>query len=196
MPDDCALYDHLADLLDYPRPGYVAKLEACHRAVAEAHPDSTGKLAALLEQAREWSVERAQELFSRTFELNPLCSPEVGWHLFGENYERGTFLVWMRVQLRHFGLAESTELPDHLTHVLPVLGRLEPAEANEFSATCVLPALQRMLDSLKDKQNPYENALHVIADVLRARHGASRANAIPLPILRQYDDALVLLDGR
>src|SRR6266568_3182701 len=56
-----------------------------------------------------------QELYVQTFEFNPACTLELGWHLFGENYERGEFLVRMREQLRRHGIAESNELPDHLT---------------------------------------------------------------------------------
>ncbi len=47
--------------------------------------------------AREPSCE---ELYTRTFDLNPVCALEIGWHLFGEDYERGAFLVRMRDQLR------------------------------------------------------------------------------------------------
>ena len=85
-----------------------------------------------------------QELYAATFDLDPHCSLEVGWHLFGENYERGEFLVKMRVELRRLGVGESTELPDHLTHALAALGRMEPQEAAEFATACLFPALDKM----------------------------------------------------
>ena len=62
-----------------------------------------------------------EELYTRTFDINPVCSLEVGWHLFGEDYNRGAFLVRMRGLLREHGIEEGAELPDHLESVLRVL---------------------------------------------------------------------------
>ena len=80
---------------------------------------------------------------------------EVGWHLYGEDYHRGAFLVRMRGLLREHGVPEETELPDHLTHVLPVLGRLDDARAEALARGYVLPALVKMLDGFGEKRNPY-----------------------------------------
>ncbi len=196
MSPECAIHDHLACLFAYPVEGHGERMEACREAVSREYPEAAEHLASLAERTSDLTLEGKQELFSKTFELNPVCSAEVGWHLFAENYERGTFMVWMRAQLREFGLRESTELPDHLTHVLPALGRMAKADAEEFSATCVLPALDRMLASLKDKDNPNEDALRAVRSVLVARHGEARPGSLPLPIVQQYGDSLILLDGR
>lgn len=190
-----ALHDAIAAVLTYPAEDYAARLEAAHSALAKEQPGAEVELAALIGRSRNSTVEQMQELFTRTFDLNPTCNLEVGWHLFGENYERGTFLVWMRASLRKVGLPETTELPDHLTHVLPLLGRLDSEEANEFSATCVLPALGRMLDAFKGKDDPYAGVLRAIRDALVSRHGPARVDAIPLPVTQRYSESLVLLDG-
>ena len=39
-----------------------------------------------VEQHELWQIE---ETFTRTFDVNPACALEVGWHLFGEEYARG-----------------------------------------------------------------------------------------------------------
>ena len=88
----------------------------------------------LADQLRYPDDPSRQELYVQTFEFNPACTLELGWHLFGENYERGEFLVRMRDLLRRHGIAESTELPDHLTHVLALVGRLDHEEAAELAA--------------------------------------------------------------
>ncbi len=49
-----------------------------------------------------WEVEEA---FTRTFDVNPACALEVGWHLFGEEYTAAMFLVRMREELRKHGSA-------------------------------------------------------------------------------------------
>ena len=65
-----------------------------------------------------------EEAFTGTFDVNPACALEVGWHLFGEEYARGMFLVRMREELRKYGLAESSELPDHVSHVLAIVNAI------------------------------------------------------------------------
>ena len=112
------------------------------------------------------TVEDMEELYTRTFDINPVSNLEVGWHLYGEQYERGAFLVNMRGMLRSHGVAESAELPDHLTHVLRLLGRMSENEAHEFSGRYVLPAVNKMLEGFKDKGNPYEHVLLAVKVLL------------------------------
>ena len=196
MAETLDLCDCLAAVLTYPAADYAARLEAARRALAEMQPGAEVHLAALIDLVRGATIEQVQERFTRTFDLNPTCCLEVGWHLFGENYERGAFLVWVRASLRRVGLPESAELPDHLTHVRPLPGRLDPEEAREFSATCVLPAVNRMLDAFQDKHDPFEGMLRAIADVLVARYGPARVSAVPLPVMQRHNESLVLLDGK
>jgi nitrate reductase assembly molybdenum cofactor insertion protein NarJ len=87
--------------------------------------------------------------------------------LFGENYERGLLLVRMREALRRFQIQESTELPDHFTHVLELLGRMDHARAEDFAAACVLPGLGKMIAAMNDKGNPYQPILLAIQAFLR-----------------------------
>lgn len=163
-------YDLLASLVAYPQDGCAVRLDECARMLAKEHPDAGVLLQPFLEHARGLTVEDLEELYTRTFDINPVCCLEVGWQLFGEEYERGSFLVKMRKMLREANLAESTELPDHLVHVLALLGQLDRNGADELAASAVLPALKKMLDGLAGKDNPYENVLKAIERVLWQRH--------------------------
>ena len=58
-----------------------------------------------LERHDMWQVEEA---FTGTFDVNPACALEVGWHLFGEEYARGMFLVRMREEMRKYCDANGT----------------------------------------------------------------------------------------
>ena len=183
-----AIYDQLAALLEYPGADYLERVVRCTQALGETQPEAAVLLAGFEEQVGDLSTEDLQALFTSTFDLDPVCTLEVGWHLFGEQYERGVFLVKMRQQLRRFALAESTELPDHLTHVLAVLGRMEAEEAGEFAAACVHPALDKMRAGLGGKSNPFENVLEAIARVLESRHArAAEENHPAAPMLRVLD---------
>jgi len=168
-----SIYDSIADLLVYPGDGYHQRVTRAADALATVHPEGAAQLGQFAEQIRNLSVEALQELFIQTFDMNPVRSLEVGWHLFGENYDRGTFLVKMRQQLRRFGIAESGELPDHITHVLAVLGRMPAGEAEEFAVACVFPALEKMRAGFDEKKetNPFKDVMDALAGLLRGWYG-------------------------
>jgi nitrate reductase delta subunit len=156
------LHDLAAGLFFYPDAEYGARVERCRREFTAALPQTGEFLVAFADSLEKLAPEQVEELFTRTFELNPLCALEVGWHLFGENYSRGEFLVQMRQQLRRHNLPESTELPDHLGHVLPILARLPDEESGPFAAQYVLPALDKMLVQMAGKENPFEQLLQAV----------------------------------
>jgi nitrate reductase delta subunit len=167
------LFDALAGLLAYPAPGYAGRLEECRRALEGTVPEAADRLGRLGERLTGRGDEEVEELYTRTFDLNPVASLEVGWHLFGENYARGEFLVLMREELRKHGLAESTELPDHLTHVLPALARMPQGQADRFAARFLLPALEKMLAGLAKQENPYQDLLEAVRGVLLSPHAVA-----------------------
>lgn len=159
------LFDELGELLRYPGADYLSRLD---RACAESEPDeSRALLQQFRAQAAAMSPQELQELYTRTFDLSPLCSLEVGWQLYGEDYARGSFLVYVRSKLREHGLAERGELPDHLANVLPLIGRLPREQAEEVREGAALPALRKMLQPFADKTNPYADLLRAVAGALR-----------------------------
>ena len=169
--EGATLWDRVGALFRYPDAGYLEVARQCHHAVDATEPDAAAPLARFLDQMESLSTEAQQELFTATFDLNPSCALEVGWHLFGENYERGAFLVKMRRQLMRFGLPDSGELPDHLSLILAVLGRMPAEEAEEFAGACLLPALGKMRANLAGKSNPFESVLNAIMLLVEQRHG-------------------------
>lgn len=186
-----SIYDSLAGLLVYPGVDYHQRVTRAAGTLAAVDGEGAILLAEFAEQIRNFPVEALQELFIHTFDMNPDRSLEVGWHLFGENYDRGTFLVKMRQQLRRFGVAESGELPDHISHVLAVLGRMPADEAEEFAVACVFPALEKMRAGFTDKNesNAFKNVLDALAGLLRARYGDA------LPEIAASAPALRVLQG-
>ncbi len=123
------------------------------------------------------SVEDLQELYTRTFDWNPATSMEIGWHLYGENYERGEFLVEVRAMLRRYGVAESEGLPDHIVHVLPLIERLPAADAEHFVSECLAPALRKIHAALAGTGNPY---LHLVRALARQYDAAPAAALVVL----------------
>ncbi len=183
--EQAGIYDSLASLLVYPGEDYRQRVARTVETLAQAEPGAAALLEDFSRGTERLSTEDLQELYTQTFDLNPVCSLEVGWHLFGEQYERGEFLVKMRQQLRRFALPESAELPDHFSHVLAVLGRMEQQEADEFAAACFHPALDKMRAAWSGKNNPYESVLGAIARFVESRHARPAAEELRArPVLR------------
>ncbi len=157
----------IAALLAYPAADYAGRLDRCRTALG-GDAESLQHLEEFAAVVTPMTLELQQELFIQTFDLSPVCTLEVGWHLYGENYDRGAFLVSMRQLMRECGLAESDELPDHLIHVLQVLGRMDTEAQPEFAERFVLPALAKMMAGFKGKGNPFEHILNVIGRTVHA----------------------------
>lgn len=144
------------------------------RLFAYPGPDLPALAAAVPEFAAAASAMSAgerEELYTRTFDWSPDTSLEIGWHLYGENYERGEFLVEVRGLLRRYGIAETEGLPDHIVHIVQLLERMPAGDAAEFVARFVAPALGKIETVLAGTGNPY---LHVVRALAR-ECGASAA---------------------
>ncbi|MBI4446647.1 MAG: nitrate reductase molybdenum cofactor assembly chaperone [Acidobacteria bacterium] len=157
--NNAAYFDQLAALFSYPTATYLQHAEQTARLFSPLKGEIVTLLEEFNRQVQSLSLEKIQELFTATFDLNPVASLEIGWHLHGENYERGRFMVEMREQLRRLGVEEKTELPDHLTHVLPMAGRMPYREVPLFLDSSVLPGLAKIQAALKEKDNLFEPLL-------------------------------------
>ena len=97
--------------------------------------------------------------------MNTSCCLEVGWHLYGEDYHRGEFMVNMRQALAEENIAESAELPDHISHCLRLLPHLEDKDAQAFAQNYLSPAIKKVLAGL-DQNNPYKNIIELLQNEL------------------------------
>ena len=118
---DGHIYASFAALFRYPTERYHDHANDCLHALRDAPAGVLSEFQEFHAGIAGLSTEQVQELFTRTFDLNPMCTLEIGWQLYGEDYQRGEFLVKMREDLRLFGVAESGDLPDHLSHALALL---------------------------------------------------------------------------
>lgn len=170
--------DAFARLLCYPGP-YTSQAAELLYIVLRGELDDAARdisqFGAFLEQHEDWKLE---EVFTATFDVNPACALEVGWHLFGEEYARGMFLVRMREELRKYGLPESAELPDHLSHVLAVVAAMPGDERARFVTACVQPAVEKMNEALAKKQTPYRHVVSALAHVIRSQWGEGKSEEL------------------
>lgn len=157
----------LGRLLRYPDESTVQSAELLYIVVQGELADAARDAAQFGEYAEQHELAELEEVFTQTFDINPLSALEVGWHLFGEEYARGMFLVRMREEMRKYAIPESNELPDHLSHVLAIVVAMPDDEAERFVRACVQPAVEKMNQALAAKETPYRHVIHCLASVLK-----------------------------
>lgn len=174
-----AVWEALAVLLEYPGEGFGARAGAALEVLRGQAPALAGGLAPYAARVQGGADADLEELYTRTFDWNPERALEVGWHLYGEQYDRGAYLVRLREALRAHGVEEGQDLPDHLGTVLRLLPRLPAEEVRRMAAQELVPATRRMGAGFGDEDNPYRAVLAAVLALLESA-GAAPADA-PLP---------------
>jgi nitrate reductase delta subunit len=183
----------LAELVDYPGPSLRHVLAECRRHAARLPPAAAADLLAFLDWASSRPPQELEELYAATFDSNDECALEVGWHLYGEAYQRGVFLVEMRSRLRAAGIEEGSELPDHLGLVLRWLAAAAAAAEADGSAPiardaarlvrlAVAPALESICFGLDSRRSPWLPLLRALGRAFDPRfqpRRIPRADALP-----------------
>lgn len=161
-------FDAFADMLQYPWTKPTAAVAACEASVAPISEAAVALLRAFGTFVERTPVERLQEIYSSVFELDPSCPPYVGYHVFGETYQRSAFLVGLAGRCRDVGLEPQGELADHLTVVLRFLARTpDEVERTELITEALLPALARMVGKARKQKGPYGDVLAALELVLQ-----------------------------
>ncbi len=156
-------YSLFADIFDYPTPLTVERIDELLPLVAAVDGTAAGEL----EQFREFVAETAsaelEELYTRTFDLQPLCYPYLGYQLFGEEFRRGMFMAGLREHYRTCGFQAGDELPDQLCVILRFLAGREPGTVErELVSDCLVPSLKKMVAGFAEAPNPYRGPLQAL----------------------------------
>ena len=167
-------FDALADLFEYPREDHAERTRRLALRVAAEIPGAGADLESLVRFAATNPLGACEELYVVTFDANAERALEVGWQVFGEQYERGAFLVDLRGRMRSLGVAETTELPDHLTQVLRLVARMDENDARTLVERAVGRSLARVRGKL-DADNPYGGLVDAATKALAALVPAANA---------------------
>lgn len=165
-----AIYALFADILDYPNPAIAARACDCVIKLADESPDAAELMNQFQTEQARMTLGDLLELYTSTFELQPDCTPNLGFHLFGNDARRNMFMAQLKQRLEANRIALGNELPDHLSLILRLLEREQSEEERTvLIEDCLVPAISRMLDVLGQhaQRNAYEHALRALLLVLR-----------------------------
>jgi nitrate reductase delta subunit len=148
-----------AGVLDYPTVELAEKVRQCEALVASLVPEAVPLVRAFRTFAERTPLGLLEEIYTGIFDLNPMCCPYVGYHLFGDHYQRSAFLVALQERYRVQGFAVSqAEVADRLSVVLRFVAESKNEdESRELIDEGLLPALERMTKRAEaGKEDPAE----------------------------------------
>ena len=154
------LYASFADLLSYPTASTFAQAETCLVGLQDAHPEAVPAFENFLSALNQIELERLKELYTTTFDMQPVCYPYIGYQLFGESYKRGALMAQLNEAYHAFGFSAEHELPDHVSVALRFLALDAANREGEFCQSLLqsglIPAFEKMLKPFgAQSENPY-----------------------------------------
>jgi len=171
------VYSSFAGILEYPDASLARSVGDCVAALAQEAPESHAHLIEFQNEIADKSPGQLQEMYTNAFDLRPDCTPNLGYHLFGDDGRRGLFLAELKGRMAARGLPPGAELPDHLTLVLRYLDASEEEERLVMIEDCLLPAAGRIVEVFGRGENPYGHAMRALLSLIRQQHEASGAFA-------------------
>jgi nitrate reductase delta subunit len=174
------IYQRFAQLLSYPSPELYEALADCQQQLTPAYPEAATGINQFQEATAPLSLERLEEIYTSTFDVNPVCFPYPGFHLFGENFNRADFLVKLKQKYEEHGFtAPENELADHLPVMLEFLSIIDPDAVltRELIEDCLLPALKKMSEGFT-ADSPYGAVVRSLLNVLQNSHQPAPATVI------------------
>ncbi len=168
------IFGSLADVLEYPTAGIPSQAKACRDALANRNRQACKNMSTFAEFCSKTPLGSIEELYTDTFDLDAVCCPYVGFHLFGEDRARGTFMVRLKEQYRANNFPLGSELPDHISVMLRFLGSAPgDAERDELVSYCLIPAAKKMISLFEDSGNPYRGVVEAVLLTLEQERGSS-----------------------
>lgn len=154
-------YISMSKLFDYPGEDYQDIVVELINGFSKNYPEASKELEKFLELLPTKTSD-LQELYSKSFEVQAVTSLDVGYTLFGDDYQRGEVLVRLKQEHTKVGNDMGRELADFLPNLLKLLPKIEDLEVrNEMATMLIAPSVEKMMNeyessSLSAKDKLYE----------------------------------------
>lgn len=157
----------LSCLLDYPRQSYRQRAAAAGDELRGRYPEAAQAVDTFLSRISELSDGALEELYTRTFDVAPMCVPYVTSYIYGaESFERGNLMSQLSDIYRKRGFDAAGELPDHIGVLLRFSALLDCEELHDLASYCLTRPLGEMIVCLEGSDNPFVLVLKSIRSVI------------------------------
>lgn len=180
---DLSKYIEFAKLFRYPDEDLRLVAVECNRILHNANSDVTHQFSRFFDYTQSASLQKMEEVYTKTFHIQAICYLDLGYVIFGEDYKRGDFLSNMKREQELAGNDCGTELADNLINVLNLLPQLKDEEFKEELAVMILiPALEKMLNEFKQSRIKLKEKLLLKKHKAVLQQGQEYGNVYQHPI--------------
>lgn len=149
-----------ASLLSYPDAALEQTAADCLALLQQNRPEAAKPLQAFSDFLATSNRSRLEEMFTATFDLQPICHPYVGYQLCGESQQRTLFLMKLQELYRQHDYSPGGELPDHISELLRFIGITANQNCRqELINDGLLPALEKIIPAIESNDHPYKGLL-------------------------------------
>lgn len=157
----------LGKLLAYPQADFHEVFESTRLEVLEVSPSAAEYLEQFAEEARAISLDEAQELYTRAFDVNPVCMPYLSVHLFGQDsFKRAVLMTGLKAAYEAAHFDSGAELPDHIALVLQSAPSLSDEDWRELRDYCLEKPLREMFAALDRSGSPWRHLVRAVSELL------------------------------
>lgn len=169
LADDRETLELVATSIEYPETNSAAAARAAGLRLQSMYPTVAARFTELADWLDKTSMDELEEVYSALFDLRPACTLHVGYHVYGEAYQRGGLLAGLAEELRKAGVNPGNEIPDYLPTVLRLLSRLPNDENRQLFIDNVLAlGLGLMTRELKNVNTPWAAAVASMSELFVA----------------------------
>lgn len=151
----------LGKLLEYPDDRFQERYDDASESVRACSDEAATALDEFIQDVSALSTEHAQELYTRSFDLSPVCVPYASVHLFGaESFKRAELMTGLNAAYERAGFDRGTELPDHIALLLRCAPHFDADEWADLAELVLTPAFEKMAAALDGAGSPWRHLLH------------------------------------
>lgn len=168
----------LAELLNYPQEDYADAVVRCRDRLLNSNPEAAACISEFMADTAKNTTEELQELYTRTFDVAPICIPYVTAYIYGEeSFERGDLMSKLGEIYSRYDFQAGAELPDHIAVVLSFADLLNEEEKAELVEYCLTNPINQMLERLQMADNIFTPVLAAVKLVLAKEATLRKADA-------------------
>lgn len=161
-------YRTLAEVFMYPSPKMERLSDEWREIIRNRLPGSGQKLEGFIAHVQGKTLAEQQEYYIATFDVQALCFLDIGYVLYGEDYNRGVFLSNIKGEQERANNDCGSELHDHLPNMLTLLPVLKDKTlAEELVVSILIPALEKMISAFQSNENVYKGMLEILLNVMK-----------------------------
>lgn len=175
------IYHLFARVLDYPGTELSAQVQQLIQGISGVDSTAAELLSVFAVELEKRTLGETQELYTSTFDMRPDRTMNLGCHLFGEDIRRNLFMTELKKRMEAREVQMGSELPDHLSLVLELLGREDSEdESRTLIVDCLKPALTRIMSTFNGggPKDPYAQVMQALLALIE-RDSALRASQGP-----------------